>query len=133
MTEPVFVSSEADQAERQRKTFRGLGCSAGALAVFGPFILGWQTAGLVPMFIVAGIVFMSLGIAARNRRDRAWLAEANANPGRAHQGVSATPLPSSQLPMQNAQAPNTAEQLANLQDPTSKLNERLAKAKKAGL
>jgi hypothetical protein len=85
------------------------------------------------MFIVAGIVFMSLGIAARNRRDRAWLAEANANPGRAHLGTSATALPSSQLPMQNAQAPNTAEQLANLQDPTSKLNERLAKAKKAGL
>ena len=133
MTEPVFVSSEADQAERQRKTFRGLGCSAGAFAVFGPFILGWQTSGLVPMFIVAGIVFMSLGIAARNRRDRAWLAEANANPGRAHLGTAATPVPSSQQRMQVTKAINTAEQLANLQDPSSKLNERLAKAKKAGL
>lgn len=133
MSEPVLKPSEADQAERQRKTFRGLGCSAGALAVFGPFIFGYQFFGMIPTLILLGLIFMGLGIAARRRRDRAWLAEANANPGRTHLGTSATPLPSSQLPMQQTKAINTAEQIASLQDPTSKLNERLAKAKRAGL
>lgn len=111
MSQPLFITSESEKAESQRKTFKGIGCSAGALAIFGPFILGWQTIGLVPVFIITGFVFMFLGIAARKRRDRALLAEA----------------PAINTPQSNANA-----QAASTLNADAKLNERLNKAKRAG-
>ncbi len=136
MSQPLFTTSESALAEGQRKIFRGVGCSAGALAVFGPFILGFQSIGLVPVFIITGLVFMFLGIAARKRRDRALLAEAAANPRGEHFAPVANQTPTyyeppsgSAIPSQ-AQTPTTAPAAG---DPEAKLNERLNKAKKAGL
>lgn len=128
MSQPLFITSESEKAESQRKTFKGIGCSAGALAIFGPFILGWQTIGLVPVFIITGFVFMFLGIAARKRRDRALLAEAPA--------IFPPPI-AAQVAPANFFSPAASQSNANAQaastlNADSKLNERLNKAKKAG-
>ena len=131
MSVPNFTTREADQAESQRKTFKGIGCTAGALAIFGPFILGWQTIGLVPIFIITGFVFMFLGLAARNRRDRALLAEAANNPRLQHLAPVQTQTPSTyEAPAVTKPAKTSATSSANAD---SKLTERLNKAKKAGL
>ncbi len=130
MSQSLFETSESEQAERQRKTFRGLGCTAGALAIFGPFILGWHTFGLVPVFIITGFVFMFLGIAARKRRDRALLAEAAANPTKSHFAPAQTQIPTYYTPPTTS-APSTPSS-ATSGDADSKLNERLNKAKRAG-
>lgn len=131
MSQPIFVTTESEQAEAQRKTFKGIGCTAGALAVFGPFILGFQSFGLVPVFIITGLVFMFLGIAARKRRDRALLAEAAANPSRAHFAPVQTQAPTYYAPPTSS-APTTPSSTKS-GDADSKLKERLNKAKKAGL
>jgi hypothetical protein len=133
MSEPVLKPSEADQAERQRKTFRGLGCSAGALAVFGPFIFGYQFFGMIPTLILLGLIFMGLGIAARRRRDRAWLAEPPEGALRGHFAPATPSQATSQVTEHSSQQGNGSSPSLSSTDPEAKLNERLNKAKKAGL
>ena len=140
MFDPLNPYSEADVAESQRKTFKGIGCAAGALAFPAPFLFGFPGGfGMVPVLVIIGLVFMFLAIAAKSRRDRVVWAVA-------HQRVEAAPpvmrdVKPISLPPLDAnpilEQPNTAKPAATKQDASIdsevKLNQRLNKAKKAGL
>jgi predicted lipid-binding transport protein (Tim44 family) len=132
MSQPFFVTTESEQAETQRKTFKGIGCAAGALAFPAPFLFGFPGGfGMVPVLIVIGFVFMFLAISAKRRRDRALLAQAAANPSRQHFAPTQTQAPTYYAPPA-ASAPTTPPS-TNSGDADAKLNQRLNKAKKAGL
>ena len=117
MSNPVNPSAEADAAESQRKTFKGIGCAAGALAFPAPFLFGFPGGfAMVPVLVIIGFVFMFLAISAKSRRDRAAVAAS------AVTQPYLQPAASVAAPAQHSQ-PHTAD---------AKLNERLNKAKKAG-
>ncbi len=123
MSNPVNPYAESDVAESQRKTFQGIGCFAGALAFPAPFLFGFPGGfGMVPVLIIIGLVFMFLAMDAKRRRDRIVGAVALAQQyqfPQAPAGPAATPTPTS---------PDV-----DSSDPEVKLNQRLNKAKKAGL
>jgi hypothetical protein len=138
MSIPANPYSEANAAESQRKTFKGVGCAAGALAFPAPFIFGFPGGfGMVPVLIIVGFVFMFLAISAKGRRDRAVWAVAQAQPGEFTPPAGNIPpifLPSvtAPAPAAGAVAP-TNSAASSSSDPEIKLNQRLNKAKKAGL
>ncbi len=117
MSQSLFETSESEQAESQRKTFKGIGCAAGALAFPAPFLFGFPGGfAMVPVLVIIGFVFMFLAISAKSRRDRAAVAAS------AVTQPYLQPAASVAAPAQHSQ-PHTAD---------AKLNERLNKAKKAG-
>jgi|LakMenEpi03Aug12_release.lakeMendotaPanAssembly.Ray.scaffolds.fasta_scaffold17274_13 predicted lipid-binding transport protein (Tim44 family) len=129
MSQPLAKTNESEKAESQRKTFKGIGCAAGFLAFPAPFIFGFQAGlGMIPILIIIGLVFMFLANEAKDRRDRSLVA----SPGQVQQYGAPVAAPAPQPYFQPAAvtAPNHKNQA---QDSDSKLNERLAKAKKAGL
>jgi hypothetical protein len=129
MSQPLVKTDESEKAESQRKTYKGIGCAAGVLAFPAPFIFGFQVGlGMIPLLIITGLVFMFLANEAKDRRDRSLVA----SPGQVQPYSAPVAAPDSQSYLQPAAA--TASIHKNqAQDSDSKLNERLAKAKKAGL
>ena len=131
MSNPVNPFAEADAAESQRKTFKGIGCAAGALAFPAPFLFGFPGGfAMVPVLVIIGFVFMFLAISAKSRRDRAAVAAS----GRVQQQNQFTPNASAvtQPYVQPAASVVAPTQHSQPHTADSKLNERLNKAKKAG-
>ena len=126
MSQSLFETSESEQAESQRKTFKGIGCAAGALAFPAPFLFGFPGGfAMVPVLVIIGFVFMFLAISAKRRRDRALLAEAPA----IFPPPIAAPVAPANFASAHVDAPGHAASTLNAD---AKLNERLNKAKKAG-
>ncbi len=131
MSQSLFETSESEQAESQRKTFKGIGCAAGALAFPAPFLFGFPGGfAMVPVLVIIGFVFMFLAISAKSRRDRAAVAAS----GRVQQQNQFTPNASAvtQPYLQPAASVAAPAQHSQPHTADAKLNERLNKAKKAG-
>jgi hypothetical protein len=141
VSNPVNQFAEADSAESQRKAFQGIGCAAGALAFPAPFIFGFPGGlSMVPVLVIIGLVFMFLAMAAKGRRNRIVAAVAQAQQGQFpaaatnNQPIYLPPVASTAPAVPAATpTPSQTSPAVDSSDSEAKLNQRLNKAKKAGL
>lgn len=136
MSNPENPYAESDVAESQRKAFQGIGCAAGALAFPAPFLFGFPGGlGMVPVLVIVGLVFMFLAMAAKRRRDRIVWTVAQNQQGPLAQAPNIQPisLPPVASPAPAASAATATSSAVDSSDSEAKLNQRLNKAKKAGL